>query len=280
MSGRSPYSLVAAAVLAGCSSTSAPAAAPAQDAAVDASEEAQDAQPEASAPSGPVATASQLVVVLSKDWKAVPATVARYESASPGGPWSQVGASFAVELGHAGLGWGRGLHPTPPAADPVKHEGDGRAPAGVFELKLAFGYAPPSEASWIKLEYLQATSDLECVDDANSKYYNQVLYRSSLPTSGPDAPDWKSSEIMLRPDELYRWGLVVNHNPAPAVPGGGSCIFVHLWGGPSSPTVGCTAGAESNIKELIGWLDPDTKPLVVQLPQASYDTVKDAWGLP
>jgi len=46
------------------------------------------------------------------------------------------------ELGRAGLAWGLGLHGNPPFPGPIKREGDGRSPAGAFELSSAFGYAP------------------------------------------------------------------------------------------------------------------------------------------
>jgi D-alanyl-D-alanine dipeptidase len=225
--------------------------------------------------------ATQLVVVTSAGWTSIPAVLARYEASSPGGPWSQVGTSFPVVLGETGLGWGNGPHPsTPPAGAPVKHEGDGRPPAGLFEIKTAFGCASPAASSWIKLPFLQATSDLNCVDDPSSRYYTQTLYRSSLPTSGPDAPDWNSSEIMLRPDDLYEIGAIVNHNTSNTIKGGGSCIFLHIWEGLGSSTVGCTAGELSNMHTLLAWLDPSSDPLIVQLPQAVYDSVKGSWGLP
>ena len=175
MSARFLYTLAAAALFAGCSTTSTPDAIPVSDAADDplddtseaqatpdaVSEPAAEAQTESGAPQGPAANATQLVVVISKEWKAVPASLSRYEATTPGGPWTQVGIAFPVELGYSGLGWGRGLHPKPPSGDPVKHEGDGRSPAGAFELKIAFGYAAPAAASWVRLQYLQATSDLE-----------------------------------------------------------------------------------------------------------------------
>jgi D-alanyl-D-alanine dipeptidase len=261
-----------------CSSAASPAAADSGPPSA-----GEDASVDSSAGGSALLTgsATQLVVVTSADWTSVPAVLSRYEASSPGGPWSQVGTSFPVVLGETGLGWGNGLHPsTPPAGAPIKHEGDGRSPAGLFTIKPAFGYATPAASTWIQLPYLQATSDLNCVDDPNSRYYTQTLYKSSLPKTGPDAPDWNSSEIMLRPDDLYEIGAIIDHNTSHTVKGGGSCIFLHLWEGLGSSTVGCTAGAEPNMHALLAWLDPAANPLIVQLPQAVYDSVKEAWGLP
>ncbi|PYP90865.1 MAG: hypothetical protein DMG65_10180 [Candidatus Angelobacter sp. Gp1-AA117] len=91
-----------------------------------------------------------------------------------------------------------------------------------FYLTRVFGYTAQPMAGW-KMPYLHLNSSIECVDDTASKFYNQVIDRSTV------APDWKSSEQMLRPDDLYRWGILVDHNYAPAVSGAGSCIFMNIW---------------------------------------------------
>jgi L,D-peptidoglycan transpeptidase YkuD (ErfK/YbiS/YcfS/YnhG family) len=120
------------------------------------------------------------------------------------------------------------------------------------------------------------------VDDPSSKHYNSVLDRSTV-----TAPDWNSSEHMLRSDELYRWGIVVGHNGIVAkdnanatVPGGGSCIFLHIWQGPGQGTVGCTAMPQRDLESLLVWLDPTRTPLLVQLPAADYERLSDRWKLP
>jgi hypothetical protein len=53
----------------------------------------------------------------------------------------------------------------------------------------------------------------------------------------------ESSEHMRSAGELYRWGIVVGHNgivteanPIPTAPGGGSCIFLHIWRSPGQGT--------------------------------------------
>ena len=101
---------------------------------------------------------------------------------------------------------------------------------------------------------------------------------------GPDrgatvTVDWNSSEHMLR-EEVYRWGLVVDHNADPVTPGAGSCIFMHIWRGPGHGTVGCTAMPQEKLESVIGWLDPARKPLLVQLPLAQYENLKKRWRLP
>jgi D-alanyl-D-alanine dipeptidase len=172
------------------------------------------------------------------------------------------------------LGWGVGLHPLPQAG-PQKHEGDGKSCAGVFALRYAFGSEPPDKVPGIKMTYVQCTTNLECVDDTNSSYYNRLIDRSSV-----TKPDWHSSEKMLMTNGQYRLGIVVEHNTSPPVPGGGSCIFLHIWLGPGIGTAGCTAMQPGDIETLLGWIDSRANPILVQLPQAEYDRLKKDWRLP
>lgn len=157
---------------------------------------------------------------------------------------------------------------------PIKHEGDGRSPAGVLGLPTAFGYAPADQVRWIKLPYIQCTDAIECVDDAKSTHYNQVLDNSTVAKR-----DWNSSEHMHRKDVLYRWGVVVDHNSRREA-GNGSCIFLHIWEGPHHGTTGCTAMDERDLKRVMAWLDPKAKPLLVQFPEAEYLQLQKLWQLP
>jgi L,D-peptidoglycan transpeptidase YkuD (ErfK/YbiS/YcfS/YnhG family) len=219
----------------------------------------------------------QMIVVTTADWDAVAGRLERYERATPGKKWKAVGRSFAVVVGKSGLAWGSGIVPVAAslagASDPVKKEGDGRAPAGVFRLTTAFGYAAEAQPGW-KMPYLRLTGSVECVDDTNSRFYNRVLDRGTV------APDWNSSEHMLRPDELYRWGVVVDHNSSPTRPGAGSCIFLHIWRGSGIGTVGCTAMPREQLESLLGWLDPRRQPLLVELPASEYKRARRLWHLP
>jgi L,D-peptidoglycan transpeptidase YkuD (ErfK/YbiS/YcfS/YnhG family) len=220
-------------------------------------------------------SALQMIVSTTADWDSVPATLQRYERAAAGQPWRAVGEPIAANVGRSGLGWGTGLHASHPAEGPVKREGDGRAPAGVYRLSSAFGYAAPAEVPWIRLPYVQSDSSIECVDDLRSRYYNRRVDRDTIAQ-----PDWASHEEMRRPDDLYEWGVWVDHNSAPPAPGGGSCIFLHVWAGRGVATSGCTAMAEDDLRALLAWLDPRARPVLVQLPRDVYGTLRGTWELP
>jgi D-alanyl-D-alanine dipeptidase len=65
---------------------------------------------------------------------------------------------------------------------------------------------------------------------------------------------------------------VVNHNHIDeegAMKGAGSCIFIHIK---NIPTAGCTVMSESELKEIIKWLDAESEPLLVQ---GTEDVVND-----
>lgn len=220
---------------------------------------------------------TQLIVVTTANWSATTGRLQLFERASPNKKWEKSGSSFEVAVGKTGLGWGAGL--VPPSqmksspSDPVKKEGDGSAPAGLFSIGTAFGYADQEPAGW-KMPYLPLTPNIVCPDDSKSKYYNQLVDQTKV------TPDWNDAEQMRSTDGLYTWGLFVDHNANPATPGVGSCIFMHIWKGAGVPTVGCTAMPEDKVQSLIGSLDPARKPLLLQLPAKQYAILKKSWNLP
>ncbi len=225
----------------------------------------------------PLAPASrQLLVVQTQDWDSTAGTLQRYRRDASADPWQTAGPPIPVVVGRNGLAWGIGLNAQgEPGNGPVKMEGDGRAPAGAFAFHSAFGYAPPESVPWIRMPYVQAISTLRCVDDTASRHYNRILFEDRT------QKDWTSDEAMLRPDDLYRLGLVVEHNwGAGTQSGRGSCIFFHIWAAPDKATSGCTAMDPAAMESLLGWLDPALGPLLVQLPRPEYARLQEAWGLP
>jgi L,D-peptidoglycan transpeptidase YkuD (ErfK/YbiS/YcfS/YnhG family) len=216
----------------------------------------------------------QAVAVKTTDWTAPQGILQCYERSSPKDNWRPVGEAISVVVGRNGLGWGIGLHTTVLPEGPEKREGDGRAPAGVFRLSSAFGYAPPGKYSWIRLPYHEATPVLRCVDDAQSRHYNRIVDTSLI------KPDWKSDEEMRRADNQYRLGIIVDHNANPAILGKGSCIFMHIWQGSDAGTAGCTAMSQENMERLLRWLDPSANPILIQLPEATYKQLRPVCSFP
>lgn len=206
--------------------------------------------------------AKQLIVVSTKNWSTSNGMLQRFEK--EGENWQKLGKAINIKLGRNGLGWGIGLHTIPKNAKIIKKEGDGKAPAGIFTLKQAFGYAPFN----VKYPYVVYKETDHCVDDVHSKLYNKIVDSKKV------IVDYRSKEHMKFPKDYYKYGIVVNHNHIdeyePAE-GAGSCIFIHIK---KVPTAGCTVMSESEIKEIIQWLDPKDNPLLVQGTEA---VVKSLW---
>jgi zinc D-Ala-D-Ala dipeptidase len=221
-----------------------------------------------------IGESKQMILVTTDGWNVVPARLSCFERAGAKSEWRQVFPPSDAVVGENGLAWGIGLHGTHPTDGPVKQEGDGRAPTGVFFLHEAFGYAAAGDAKITSFPYTPITPTTEGVDDVNSRYYNRVIDSATISDK-----DWRSSEIMLRQDGLYRWGVVVEHNWKP-FPGFGSCIFLHIWRGANQGTAGCTAMPADTIEKIIRWADETKRPVFVQLPKEIYIRVKDQWSLP
>ena len=199
---------------------------------------------------------SQLIVVETPSWNSPMGVMKRFEKR--GDRWVQIGKAHRVTIGRNGLAWGIGLHTVAKGAKPIKKEGDGRAPAGIFRLKHAFGYEPLQSS----YPYKVYEEHHHCVDDSNSRYYNSIVDNTKV------KKDYRSFEHMKFPKNYYRYGVVVDHNrfgSGRSTPFGGSCIFIHIK---HIPTAGCTAlKSEEAMKEVILWLDKAKHPLMVQAPK-------------
>ncbi|MGE0869504.1 MAG: L,D-transpeptidase [Kofleriaceae bacterium] len=212
---------------------------------------------------------SALVAVVPETWSSTKAKLRmwqRYRNV-----WTHTDGPADVVIGKAGAAWGIGLHgqgAPPGRTGPLKKEGDGASPAGMFSVGRSFGtmkdrpYATP---------YQVVDANWKCVDDPASKSYNLVLDQRTV------TKDWSSAEDMMRSDDLYDIVLEINHNPE-RIPGKGSCIFLHVWAGPDVPTIGCTGYDADRLFEDMLAISPDT--VFVLLPRAEYDELAAEWGLP
>ena len=228
--------------------------------------------------SPPLAGATQLVVVTTAGWDSTTGELRRFVRSDTRSSWRPDGAAVPIVVGRTGLAWGIGFDQLAASgsatAGPLKMEGDGRSPAGVFPLDTAFGFSPADSIRSVRLPYVQLTPMTECIDDTASVHYNTVVNRDAVPRV-----DWQSSEHMRKVAQ-YRFGVIVGYNASPPVKARGSCIFLHIWAGPRSTTVGCTALDPSELERLIAWLDPRARPVVVQVPTAVYPLVRETWRLP
>lgn len=221
-----------------------------------------------------LAESLQAVVVTTKDWNALQGAAQLFERADTKSIWTIKGAAFPVVLGTNGLAWSDEfeylLREKPQS---FKREGDGRSPAGVFDLTSAFG--SNEKPDYVKLPFTKLEESTECVDDTNSASYNRIVDRFKIGNF-----DWQSSEKMLEIGAPYDLGVTVAHNSNPVKRGSGSCIFLHIWKDETTGTAGCTAMKRENIETILAWLDAAKNPVLIQFPAAEYEKLKTAWKLP
>jgi L,D-peptidoglycan transpeptidase YkuD (ErfK/YbiS/YcfS/YnhG family) len=211
--------------------------------------------------------------VLIDDWNAERGTLRTFAVSAQG--WQAARPATEVTIGRAGAAWGLGLHSV--QSGPRKQEGDGRSPAGVFRIGTAFGYAP---AAPTLLPYAAMSATHYCIDVPVSPLYNRIVDARTV----GDAAVEGSTEPMRRDlhaggDQRYELGFVIEHNTAGAA-GEGSCIFAHVWTPKRESTAGCVAMAPEVMRELLGWLHPQDKPVLVLLPKQEYARLQAGWRLP
>ena len=201
----------------------------------------------------------QIVLVVGDDFNSSTAKMECYEDSV------LVYGNVNVNIGGNGLGWGLGeIALTRKESQPLKFEGDGKAPIGVFKLNGVFGYEPNDK---YKTPYSLALEKLICVDDSDSPFYNKLKI-----AEGSE----KSFEYMKRDDDQYKIGVLVGHNKN-ALPKRGSCIFMHVQKGDKAPTSGCTSMKEKDMKKVANWLDESKNPILIQIPRSSSKEILELY---
>jgi len=180
------------------------------------------------------------LVVTTASWDASQGSAALYDRGQ------RVWGPTPIFVGSSGMAWdpaATGLRGDRPG--PVKREGDGRAPAGIFVIG----------ATWER----KGSRGAFCVDDPASTHYNRIV------RVGPKAPKtWRSAERMT----MYEHAVVVEYNRA-RTPGAGSCIFVHAS---TRATAGCTGVPRAPLAKLLPLLAPGT--LMIQLPVREWKRLR------
>ena len=185
----------------------------------------------------PLADARRLVLVTADGFNATSATLQMFERATPKDSWKAAGAAEPALVGKAGTAWSHFYRDLRRGNEPLKTEGDKRAPAGVYQIGKSFGIVPSSRPG-----HLQVANDTVCVDDPSSSAYNTILSRAEI---GPKV----HAENMSRALPMYRRGLLVDY-PTDARARAGSCIFIHVWRSPTVGTAGCVSLPEARVEAL------------------------------
>ena len=185
----------------------------------------------------PLANATRLVLVTTATMRDKLASMRLYDRTSPGDIWRPRGSIEPAVIGKAGMAWSRFWGQLARGKEPIKVDGDKRAPAGIYSIGRSFGILESSRAN-----YLHVTPDTICVDDPSSPAYNSIASRARV---GPKVHAENMSQVL----PMYRRGLLVNY-PTDAKRKAGSCIFIHVWNSSSTGTAGCVAMPEARVEAL------------------------------
>lgn len=207
----------------------------------------------------PLAGARRLALVTPETWTSSTAEVQRFSRASPNGKWQPDGAPMSGLVGLKGLGWSVAFRRFAQTGEPVKQEGDARAPAGFFKIGRSFGFASSAQPG-----YLQLQPDTVCVSDSRSPAYNTITSRTII---GPDV----RAENM-RNVSIYRRGLLVDY-PSDAKHRAGSCIFIHIRRPGARGTSGCVAVPEPDVEHLQNFAEGGA--VIAMLPKPALARFKN-----
>jgi L,D-peptidoglycan transpeptidase YkuD (ErfK/YbiS/YcfS/YnhG family) len=185
----------------------------------------------------PLAAAQRLVLVTAETMNATAATLQLFERDSAAHAWRAAAPAEPAVIGRAGMGWSHFFRQLARPGEPIKVEGDKRAPAGVYPIGRSFGTLASARP-----DYLQVTGDTVCVYEPASPAYNRITSRAGVRPG-------VSVENMSRMLPMYRRGLVVDY-PTNARARAGSCIFIHVWRSPTTGTAGCVALPEARVEAL------------------------------
>ena len=180
----------------------------------------------------------QLVIVETTDYETTTGTLSTWVREGDGA-WRTHWEAIPINIGKTGF-----------AAPGEKREGDGKSPSGLYALGPAFGYEADLDT---EVEFIELDDRHYWMSAPDSANYNQLLLYQ---------PATKEAEVMRRSDELYRYGLVVQYNMDPAIPGHGSAIFLHVQRGAGKPTLGCVSMEQQQMAQLIEWLTPASNPMI------------------
>ncbi len=190
----------------------------------------------------PLRDAQRLVLVVSATMNGSTASLRRFARASPAAPWQADGGPVSALIGRKGVAWAHAFRSFARKGEPVKVDGDKRAPAGFFRIGRPFGFGASQQP-----HYLQIAQGTVCVDDPASPAYNSITSRAAV--------GWKvHGENMWRVRE-YRRGLLVDYPTARSVRAG-SCIFIHVRRPGAPGTAGCVALPEPEVAALQDFAQP------------------------
>lgn len=193
------------------------------------------------------------------------ATLQTFERGVPNQSWRPASDPEPAVIGRGGMGWSHFYRALARPNEPMKIEGDKRAPAGVYSIGRTFGMVPSQRANYISVK-----QDTVCVDDPGHRAYNTITTRASV------TPNTRV-ENMGRVLPMYRRGIVVDY-PTNARAQAGSCIFIHIWRSPTTGTAGCVALPEARVEALQDFTESNAA--IAIMPRFALDRLRGCLPAP
>ena len=189
-----------------------------------------------------VGNARQVISVTASSYGMSFATLQAFTKTADG--WMQTFGPWTARIGGSGF-----------AAPGKKVEGDMKTPSGAYGFTFMFGIrANPG----VRYEYRPVTGDqIVWNDDPSSANYN-----TWVDTSAPGADPGVNPEPMNN-DPSYDYGAVIAYNTTERTPGAGSAIFFHQNSASGGSTAGCVSLPQSQLLQVLRWLDPAASPVIV-----------------
>jgi L,D-peptidoglycan transpeptidase YkuD (ErfK/YbiS/YcfS/YnhG family) len=208
-----------------------------------------------------VGDSRQVVVATAKGWSTSHARLQAWQQ-RPDGTWHRVLDPVPARIGWNGF-----------ALEANRRQGSGETPAGTFRLLRGFGTERPPG---VDLRYrVIDRNDWWPYDPRDPKTYNVFQFRRTERSRW--RPSW--AEDLDSFQRQYRYAVVLDYNlpsvvrsvngqrvtaePADTSKGGG--IFLHVRD--DGPTAGCVAVRRADMRQLLRWLDPDDRPIIVMGPR-------------
>jgi len=201
----------------------------------------------------PLASARRVVLVTAESVNTSLARLQRFERDATTQPWRSLGLPEDAVIGRNGMAWAPLFRSFARTGEPVKIEGDKRAPAGFFRIGRSFGFAPSERPG-----YLQIKEGTVCIDDLESAAYNSITTRDKIGA-------FVHGENMSRVP-AYKNGLLIDY-PTDRRHRAGSCIFIHIRTPSAASTAGCVAVPEQQVLALQDFAEPGA--VIAILPEGA-----------
>ena len=130
-----------------------------------------------------------------------------------------------------------------------KREGDGKTPVGVFPLRQVFWRADRTEKPVTVLPARALMPEDGWCDAPGDPNYNKLVKH----------PYPASAEHLWLESHVYDIIAIVGFNDDPVVPGAGSAIFLHLARDGYTPTAGCVALTDHDLRAALAQFRPQDR---------------------